>query len=164
MIFYFNLECYKTKFRLYNKLKIFKCLFSLNLMVHINHNIPILLYFPKYGFHCPHVHPTASLQTHNKSTPRMVIFIGKGIQCLITKIDAKESPSISPKAPEFNRLWWGKWALICLISPLLDLKGSHGSVKFQCFFFLGFFLENFMIFMLWFERKKNHWFESEKLL
>ena len=44
-------------------------LFSLNLMVHINHNIPILLYFAKYSFPRPHVHPTTSLQPTIEALP-----------------------------------------------------------------------------------------------
>ena len=38
-------------------------------MVHINHNIPILLYFPKYSFPRPHVHPTTSLQPTIEALP-----------------------------------------------------------------------------------------------
>ena len=58
-------------------------LFSFNLMVHINHNILVLLYFPKYGFHCPMSTLLQVCKPTIEALPEWSLSTKKGIQCLI---------------------------------------------------------------------------------
>lgn len=127
----------------------------LNLMLPINYKLQFYFTLPNMVFT---ISTITHLQTHNRSSPLMVIVavVGEGMQCNAQSTQIAHwwvTNRHQIKTSTLHRLWWGKSALVTLISPPIDFKGSHGWVKLEYIFF----------FFINLHGRWDWWFEIENL-